>query len=132
MALERIKVKLLVIPLHNLYRAYGRLFKVGKVGCNLELLYLFHWPEGSCPSSDPAVLDADIAQVALQVILFFVDDVVTFLVRIILVVLICFFFLILSIELLLFILTVFFFLLALGFLLASLRFFSRRSSVCIV
>jgi hypothetical protein len=80
------------------------LLKVGKVRSHLELLDLLHRPQGSGPGSDPAILDADVAQVALQVVLLFVHVVALFLA--VLGVLVGFLLFILSIEFFFLVLTV--------------------------
>jgi len=96
----------LIVSLHDLYSANCSLLKIGKVRSHLELLDLFHGTQRSCPGSNPTILNADVPEVALQVVFLLVHDVIAFLVSIIVVVFICF---VLAIfELFLFIFTVFF------------------------
>jgi hypothetical protein len=91
-----------------LHRAYRSLLQISKVGRHLELLDVLHWTQGCSPSPESGVVDVDISEVAFEVILFLVHDIISFLISILIIVIIGFCLLILGIILLLFVFAVIF------------------------
>lgn len=72
MTFVRVKVKLLVVALHDLHGADGCLLEECKVRCGFELLDLLYRTERSSASPDSEIVDVDVSNVALKLILFLV------------------------------------------------------------
>jgi hypothetical protein len=87
------------------------LLKISEVGSHLELLNLLHGSKWSSPGSNSAILYADIAKIALKVVLLLVYDVIAFFICVFIIIIIGVIFFVLTFKLFFLVFTVFLFLL---------------------
>ena len=84
------------------------MLQIGKVGRHLELLNVLHWTQRCGPSPESGVVNVDIPEIAFEIILLFIDDIISFLIGFFIIVIISLRLLILGIIFLLFVFAVIF------------------------